>query len=153
VAGATLMAFGAGGVVFALGARRLVARLGETQLAACGGTFVAASLLLIAWAPVWWWALPACLGAGLGFYMLHNTLQTNATQMAPARRGAAVSSFACCFFLGQAAGVWLAGLSVGPFGTRPMMVVGALGVLCVGVVFGRLRAHHAAGKWQPAASS
>ncbi|KQP17323.1 MFS transporter [Pseudorhodoferax sp. Leaf267] len=152
LAGATLMAFGAGGIVFAFGARRLVARLGETRLAASGGAIIAASLLVIAWAPVWWWAVPACLSAGLGFYMLHNTLQTNATQMAPARRGAAVSSFACCFFLGQATGVWLAGLSVSGFGTRPLMAVGALGVLAVGIVFGRLRALHAAGQWQPAAS-
>lgn len=153
VAGATLMAFGAGGVVFAFGARGLVVRLGETRLVACGGAIVAASLLVVAWAPVWWWAVPACLCAGLGFYMLHNTLQTNATQMAPTRRGAAVSSFACCFFLGQATGVWLAGQSVADFGTRPLLVVDALGALGVGLAFGWLRAQHAAGRWQPAASA
>ena len=152
VAGASLMAYGAGGVVFALGARKMVAGLGETRLAAGGGALVAAALAVIAWAPVWWWAVPACLGAGLGFYMLHNTLQTNATQMAPARRGAAVSAFACSFFLGQASGVWLAGLSVAGFGTRPLIVVGAVGALAVGCAFGQLRALHAAGQWQPAAS-
>ncbi|KQP03183.1 MFS transporter [Pseudorhodoferax sp. Leaf265] len=143
-AGATLMAFGAGGILFAFGARPLVARMGETQLAAWGGAIVALALLGMAWAPAWWWAVPGCLAAGLGFYMLHNTLQTNATQMAPERRGAAVSSFACCFFLGQAIGVWLAGLSVTEHGTRPLMVVGALGTLVVGAAFGRLRARHSA---------
>ena len=152
VAGASLMAFGAGGVVFAVGARKLVSGLGETRLAGGGGAIVAASLGVIAWAPVWWWAVPACLGAGLGFYMLHNTLQTNATQMAPARRGAAVSAFACCFFLGQATGVWLAGLSVADHGTRPLIAVGAVGALAVGMAFGHLRARHAAGQWQPATS-
>lgn len=151
-AGATVMAFGVGGVLFAVGARRLVPQLGETRLARSGGAVAAASLLLIAWAPVWWWAVPACLGAGLGFYMLHNTLQINATQMAPARRGAAVSSFACCFFLGQATGVWLAGLSVADFGTRPLIAVGACGVLAVGLMFGQLRVRHAAGQYQGAAS-
>lgn len=143
-AGATLMAFGGGGILFAFGARSLVARMGETRLATCGGAVVALALLGIAFAPAWWWAVPACLAAGLGFYMLHNTLQTNATQMAPERRGAAVSSFACCFFLGQAIGVWLAGLSVAERGTRPLMVVGALGTLAVGAVFGRLRARQSA---------
>ncbi|MGC3985236.1 MAG: MFS transporter [Pseudorhodoferax sp.] len=143
-AGATLMAFGAGGILFAFGARPLVARMGETRLAAWGGAIVALALLGMAWAPAWWWAVPGCLAAGLGFYMLHNTLQTNATQMAPERRGAAVSSFACCFFLGQAIGVWLAGLSVAEHGTRPLMAVGALGTLAVGAVFGRLRARQSA---------
>lgn len=152
-AGATLMTFGAGGVVFAFGARTLVARLGETRLSVGGSAIVAASLMAVAWAPVWWWAVPACLSAGLGFYMLHNTLQTHATQMAPARRGAAVSSFACCFFLGQATGVGLGGLSVASFGTRPLIAVGALGALAVGVAFGYLRTRHADGQWQPAASS
>ena len=57
--------------------------------------------------------MPACALMGLGFYMMHNTLQTHATQMAPERRGAAVSSFAACFFLGQSAGVGVAGLLVG----------------------------------------
>lgn len=143
-AGATLMAYGVGGIVFAVGARPLVARMGEPRLAVWGAGIVALALLGIAWAPAWWWAVPGCLAAGLGFYMLHNTLQTNATQMAPERRGAAVSSFACCFFLGQAIGVWLAGLSVESHGTRPLMAAGAVGTLLVGAAFGRLRARQSA---------
>src|SRR5690606_10785349 len=37
---------------------------------------------------------------------LHNTLQTRATQIAPSARGAAMSLFACCLFIGQSVGVW-----------------------------------------------
>ena len=49
------------------------------------------ALCAIAFAPAWGWAVPACMVMGLGFYMLHNTLQVNATQMAPERRGAGPS--------------------------------------------------------------
>ena len=42
---------------------------------------------------------------GLGFYMLHNTLQTNATQMSPEARGTAVGLFSAALYLGQTAGV------------------------------------------------
>src|ERR1700755_688476 len=42
---------------------------------------------------------------GLGFYMLHNTLQTNATQMSPEARGTAVGVFSAALYLGQTAGV------------------------------------------------
>ena len=73
---------------------------------------MAAAMLAVALAPVWWWSVPACAVMGLGFYMMHNTLQTNATQMAPERRGTAVAAFACCFFLGQSVGVGAAGLVV-----------------------------------------
>ncbi|MEO5734614.1 MAG: MFS transporter, partial [Rubrivivax sp.] len=107
--GGLVMAFGGGGFIFALLSGRLVARLGEGGLARWGGALMCAALLLVAYGPGWGWALGGCLGLGLGFYMLHNTLQVNATQMAPARRGAAVAAFASCFFLGQSAGVSLGG--------------------------------------------
>ncbi len=42
---------------------------------------------------------------GLGFYMLHNTLQTNATQMTPEARGTAVAIFSSAIYLGQTLGV------------------------------------------------
>ena len=58
--------------------------------------------------PSAWLAPPAIALIGLGFYMLHNTLQTNATQMAPEARGLAVSLFAFALFTGQSVGVALA---------------------------------------------
>lgn len=143
-AGATVMVFGAGGLVYALAAGPFVRRLGEVGLTATGAVVIAASLLVVAFAPSAAWAPPACFTCGLGFYMLHNTLQTNATQMAPERRGAAVSAFAACFFLGQASGVAVAGLGVGRFGTPAVIAGGALGVLVVGLAFSRLRARHRA---------
>ena len=136
-AGALVMLFGLGGLLFALGARGFVARLGEGGLALWGGGLVAASLLVAGVAPVWWWAIPACFMAGLGFYMLHNTLQTNATQMAPERRGSAVSAFASCFFLGQSIGVAVTGAVVERTGTAAILVIGAIGVMAVAVGFCR----------------
>ena len=139
LAGSLVMLFGFGGVVFATSSAQLVARLGEVGLVRWGGVLLTAALLGVALAPAWWWAIPSCLVAGLGFYMLHNTLQINATQMAPERRGAAVSAFASCFFLGQSAGVALAGWLADKAGTRWMICAGALGVFIVAMNFGRLR--------------
>lgn len=143
-AGSVVMLFGFGGVLFALASAWLVRRLGEVGLTGVGGFFLAASLLAIGLAPVWWWAMPGCFVAGLGFYMLHNTLQINATQMAPERRGAAVSAFASCFFMGQAAGVGTAGALVARRGTADVITLGAAGVLVVALSFSRLRARRAA---------
>ncbi len=138
-AGLVVMPFGLGGLVFAAASRPLLGRLGEAGLAACGGVVMGVSLAAVATARVWWWALPGCFGLGLGFYMLHNTLQTHATQMAPERRGAAVAAFAAAFFLGQSTGVALAGLIVGTAGTRVVIGLGAAGTLLVALTFGRLR--------------
>ena len=42
--------------------------------------------------------------AGVSFYMLHNSMQTEATELAPSARGSAVALFACGFFVGQGLG-------------------------------------------------
>jgi predicted MFS family arabinose efflux permease len=138
-AAALVMLYGLGGFLYATTSRRLVRSLGEKGLARWGGIIVAAAYLTIGLAPDWRWAIPACFAAGLGFYMLHNTLQMNATQMAPERRGAAVSTFAACFFLGQSAGVGLAGLAVEQFGTGTVICIGAIGVVLTGLTFSHLK--------------
>jgi predicted MFS family arabinose efflux permease len=99
---------------------------------------VAGAFLIVALADAWWWSAPACFLAGLGFYMLHNTLQINATQMAPERRGAAVAAFASCFFIGQSVGVAVNGHLIVLVGTTGIIVLGALGVFAVSWNFARV---------------
>ena len=144
--GAFLAAYGAGGLLFAVTVRTLVQRLGERGLAAVGGTLVCLSFLGLAAAPAPAF-VPLAIGLlGLGFYMLHNTLQTNATQMAPEARGLAVSAFASCFFLGQAAGAWLGGV-IGDRAGFPVLFVAA-GPLVLLLALGLARAL----RWRPAAA-
>jgi predicted MFS family arabinose efflux permease len=134
-AGSLVMLFGFGGLLFAIASKTLVRRMGEVGLSKWGGIFLGVALLVIGIAPAWWWAIPGCFAAGLGFYMFHNTLQINATQMAPERRGAAVSAFASCFFLGQSVGVAIAGMLVEQFGTTVVLVISAAGVMWVALGF------------------
>ncbi len=138
-AGLAMLAFAAGGVGFALFARAFLARLGEVGLAVGGTLLMAIGLLLIAWTPHWTVAPAGCLLAGLGFYMLHNTLQTNATQMSPERRGAGMALFASMLFVGQAVGVAAAGWMVEGSGAAAVIVGSALAILPIGLVFARLR--------------
>jgi predicted MFS family arabinose efflux permease len=143
-AGAIVTLYAAGGLFFALAARRLVPRLGEPGLARAGGVLVCLGLAGFALSSVWWTAPLACGVAGFGFYMLHNTLQINATQMAPQARGAAVSLFAAALFVGQTVGVGLAALAVERFGTSLVIVAGAIASAGVGVAFAALRVRHVA---------
>ncbi|HUL68212.1 MAG TPA: MFS transporter [Burkholderiaceae bacterium] len=142
--GALVTLFALGGLLFAIASRRLVPRLGESGLARGGGALLLFGLLLAALSPAWWSAPLACIAAGLGFYMFHNTLQANATQMAPQARGLAVSLFAAGFFLGQTCGVAAASLAVERVGTARVLAAGGLGVLLVALLFAHLRARRAA---------
>ncbi len=132
-AGGLMALYGVGGLLYSQFARHWLARFGERGLARLGSRLVAAGLLLLAWAP---WALLAalgCLAAGLGFYMLHNTLQTQATQMAPEARGSAVTLFACLLFFGQSCGVLLVAFAVDGGGLRWTYTLAALGMVLLGL--------------------
>jgi len=138
-AGTLVMLYGVGGVFFAVLAPTLVRRLGEVGLAKGGGVLICATLLTIGLTASWPLTALALVLMGMGFYMLHNTLQTNATQMAPQKRGTAVSQFAASLFLGQSAGVALAGMVAERFDTTAVVIGGALGVLAIAFTFARLR--------------
>ena len=89
--------------------------------------------VILALAPGWATCASAITALGLAFYMLHNTLQTRATEMAPEARGSAVSAFAFCLFLGQTLGVSAFGLGIGYVGYRP--VIGMTGLALAALAF------------------
>ena len=84
-----------------------------------------AYLALVPGKPVWL-APIAIAGIGLGFYMFHNTLQTNATQMSPQARGTAVAIFSAGFYLGQTVGVAMAAPTIDRFGAPALFSFVAL---------------------------
>jgi len=143
-AGAVVMLFAAGGLLFVILSASFVRRFGEVGLARAGGGLMALALAVVALSPVWWTAPMSCLLFGAGFYMLHTTLQANATQMAPQARGAAVSLFASGLFLGQTVGVFAASLLVERAGTAPVIAGGGVWLLALGLLFARLRRQHRA---------
>ena len=125
---------GLGGLLYALTVRWLVQGLGERGLALYGGLALAGGFVAVAISPLMVVA-PAMILLGLGLHMLHNTLQTNATQMAPEARGLAVSTFANVLFMGQAAGIWLSGLLIDRIGFAPIFIAAGVALLAVGVAF------------------
>jgi predicted MFS family arabinose efflux permease len=141
-AGLALVPYALGGVGFALAARPIVRRFGEVQLSRGGTLLLAAGFLAIALAPSIVLCAFGCLVAGFGFYGLHNTLQTNATQMAPQRRGAGMALFASLFFIGQSLGVAVAGALVERAGTTLVLAGAAILLVPVGLTFAALRAAH-----------
>jgi predicted MFS family arabinose efflux permease len=127
-AGAIVALMGLGGVSFMATAKHVIARLGESGMALMGGLGMALALVVLALSP-WWPITPlAMLLGGFFFFMLHNTLQALATQMAPQARGVGVSMFATTLFLGQALGVALAAALIDRVGSA-LVLCGAAGVM------------------------
>lgn len=136
-AGAILTLFGLGGLIYSRNASRLLRRMQPLTMARAGGVVVGAAWVGVALAPAVAWTLPLCLAAGLGFYMIHNTLQALATQMVPAQRGTAVSLFASALFLGQSAGMGLASWLVDHGSTTVLLLAYGIGLAALGLVVHR----------------
>ncbi len=133
-AGLVLGAFGIGGLAYALSVRRLIALLGVKRLCVVGSVAVAASYAALAVFHVWWVAALAMTLAGVSFFMLHNSLQTEATEIAPSARGSAVALFACGFFAGQGLGPLLFGALVHGFGFPAALLTSVVGLVVLGQI-------------------
>jgi predicted MFS family arabinose efflux permease len=118
--------FGLGGLIYAATVKQLVRWLGQPRLALLGGIILGLAYLTLALAPAWWLTPLAVTLVGLGFYMLHNTLQTNATQMSPEARGTAVGVFSAALYIGQTAGVATFAFAVDRFGGRSVFAASAI---------------------------
>jgi YNFM family putative membrane transporter len=138
VIGVVLGCFGVGGILYTLSVRTILRRLGERGMALAGGIGLACCFAALGALPVWWLAPPVLVGVGFFFYMLHNTLQVHATQMAPNARGSALSFFAFFFFIGQSVGVSLCGLAIEQSGYLPSFVGAGIGLALLGAWFRRL---------------
>ena len=88
----------------------------------------------VAFAPTWWLAALAMVVAGVSFYMLHNSMQTEATELAPSARGSAVALFACGFFVGQGLGPLVFAALLHELGPRPAPVAVAAAIVVLGRV-------------------
>lgn len=139
--GAIVALFGVGGMLYMVLARRLIRRFGERGLALLGGAVAGASAMLLGLTPWWQLAVPASLLSGFGFFMLHNTLQTNATQLAPTARGTGMSLFSAVLFLGQSIGVLLAASLSARLGSTAVVALGGAVLIVLGAVFAHAIRH------------
>jgi YNFM family putative membrane transporter len=138
--------FAIGGLIYSLSVRRLVERLGQIGLATGGGVILALAYAAVAFAPHAYLAPFAITAIGLGFYMLHNTLQTNATQMTPEARATAVGIFSAALYFGQTLGVAINAPVFDRFSAVPVFVMSGAGLLALGLWLAHvLRKRRAAG--------
>ena len=134
-AGAIVALYGLGGMLYMAVARPLIRRFGERGLAPLGVLMLAFSALLVAYSPYWQPTVAASFLGGFGFFMFHNTMQANATQMAPGARGTAVSLFAAALFMGQSIGALLAAHLIDRVGSAAVIAMGGGVVMLLGFFF------------------
>lgn len=131
--GLCLIAYGVGGLVYSATAPTILRLLGQRGMIAVGGVLMASSFVTLATSVHW----PVCAFAlgllGFGFYLMHNTLQTLATELVPGARGTAFALFAFALFGGQAVGVAAIGALVDAEGYTSALGAAGLGIGLLGL--------------------
>ena len=127
--GMILAGFGVGGVFYTTVVRRLLKLLGQRGMAACGGAVCFVCYVTTVLTPIWSVVIPCTLGLGFSFFMVHNTIQTKATEMAPQARGSALSLYTVAWALGQAAGVAAMGVAISLVSYAPAIIAFGAGFL------------------------
>lgn len=136
-AGFVLAGFGIGGFLYTALVGSMLPRLGLMRLIRWGAYVCGIGFAGLAFGGSWPLEALAFVVVGVGFYMIHNSLQTQATELAPGARGAAVAAHAFFFFLGQAAGPIVYGLALPSLGAVPTLLAAGAIMALLGVVTAR----------------
>jgi len=146
-AGMAIGAFGAAGVAYTFLVGPLLGRFGLRVMLRLAGVTVALGFAALAWtgwragaAPPPFGIAPVVAGMfliGLGYFALHNSLQTRATEVAPKARGSAVSLHAFSFFVGQSLGPVLFGTLLTALGAPGALLACGAGMLALGLALSR----------------
>jgi YNFM family putative membrane transporter len=133
-AGLMVAGFGIGGLVYTISVKRLIGRIGELGILLLGGTLLGVAFVSIGLMPSWQWFIPLVILLGMGYYTMHGTLQTRATELAPEARWTAISLFAFFFFMGQATGPLLLGSILKSNGYAPTFIAAGTGLFTVAAI-------------------
>jgi len=134
IAGVVIAGFGVGGALYGVTVSRLLPVLGERWMMRLGGTLMGFALVVIAATLPWPVEFLNFAVLGFGFYSLHAVIQIYASELAPSARGSAMALHSFFFFMGQAIGPVVYGISLTTIGIRPMLCFGALVLFGVGLI-------------------
>jgi predicted MFS family arabinose efflux permease len=127
--GLMLAGYGLGGLCYSVTVKRLVSRIGERGILLLGGSLLCTAYVLIGFLQTWWLFIPGMLLYGMGYFTMHGTLQTRATELNPQARASAISLFAFMFFLGQGTGPIAMGQAIRLVGYGPSFGMAGVGIL------------------------
>ena len=133
-AGLVLAGFAVGGLIYASLVGWMLRVLGVGRMLAIGGFLSAGAFVALGVGHGWQVDAAVLAVLGIGFYMLHNSYQTQITEVLPEARASAIAFHAFSFFIGQALGVVLVGGSLAGFGWTGTAFLCAVAAAALGLV-------------------
>ena len=138
IAGLVIAGFAVGGLLYTLTVARLLPWLGVNGMMIAGGALVGVQLAIVGFGPPWQAQALAFVAMGMGFYMLHGSIQVFSTELTEHARGTAMSLHSFFFFIGQTTGPIAYGFGLGHLGKMPTLLIAGATMLALGLVMARI---------------
>ncbi len=133
-AGVAVAAMSLGFIIVSVFIRQVLRVLGWPNMFRSGGILAAVALAALPFSPVWWIHGTLLMVLGVGFFMIHNSLQGRIMELVPSARGSATALHYFSYFMGQAAGPVLFGLLLSRFDAGPSFAINAAGIAATGLL-------------------
>lgn len=131
-AGFAVAGLGLGGLLYTLVVPLILKVATRMQMMRAGGILAGLSLMALAIPLSAWGISGVMVFLGIGFFLIHNSIQTEVTELLPAARASCFALHAFSFYLGQSVGPILYGQSLSHFGLQPSVLAGGFVLICVG---------------------
>jgi len=132
-AGLVTAGLGIGGLLYTLGVPLFLRFLTRPQMMLGGGIIAGLGFVGQALAPSWPIEALFMGLTGFGFFLLHNPIQTEVSELAPTARASAFALHSFSFYLGQATGPVIYSLTVPLLGAPLSLCGGGCVFACVGL--------------------
>jgi DHA1 family inner membrane transport protein len=133
-AGFVISGLAIGGLLYTFTVSRVLPLVGGMlNMLRFGGALAAVGMAGLAHGGAWPLQMALFAMVGMGFFMLHGSLQAQATDVAPDLRGTSVSMHSCAFTLGNAIGPALYAIGINSIGAKSSILIGALAILTIGL--------------------
>ena len=137
-AGFVIGGLGIGGLLYALVVPMILKVAKPPAMMAVGGAIAAMGLGGVGLELPWGAQMACMVVLGFGFFLLHNSVQTEVTELAPSARASSFSLHAFSFFMGQALGPMVYSIALPAAGATISLAGGAAILAATGLVASRL---------------
>ena len=137
-AGFVIGGLGIGGLLYAFVVPVILKFATRPVMMAVGGLIAAMGLGGVGQEVAWTLQMACMVVLGFGFFLLHNSVQTEVTELAPSARASSFSLHAFSFFLGQALGPIVYGASLPVVGAPSSLAGGAAILAATGLAASKL---------------
>ena len=134
IAGLVIASFAVGGMIYSISIGVLLRLFGQKAVMMGGGFCMAFGIAALAFAPPWPVQCAVVAVMGLGFYMLHASIQVFVTELAPATRSSAIAFHTFSIFVGQSIGTAAFGYGMSWIGSGWTLAICSAAIALTGIV-------------------